>query len=384
MKPWLWDVAAARVRTLLLIAACALVVTGCARVNPYYDPGRPHHTPSGFRNNYGAAGGKPLSELLRWYVERTRDGLPRAPSTHVNGYDFPLVRPDLAWLHANKTEPSITWIGHATLLLQVGGLNILTDPHFSERAFAVQWMGPRRRVPLTVKLDELPRIDLVVISHSHYDHLDRDSVQALNRQPGGAPLFLVPLGVERWLADQGITRTQALDWWGQVQHGGLEVHFVPSQHWSARTPFDRNSTLWGGWVIRHPSFSFYFAGDTGYSNDFRDIGERFGGFDLAAIPVGAYLPRWFMKDQHVDPDEAVQIHRDVKSRLSFGIHWGSFELTDEPLDAPIGELVEARARHGIASDAFVLFRHGETRRLGTPSATGRAPGAAGNDIQRSP
>jgi L-ascorbate metabolism protein UlaG (beta-lactamase superfamily) len=137
-------------------------------------------------------------------------------------------------------------------------------------------------------------------------------------------------------------------------------------------------------VIRHPSFSFYFAGDTGYSNDFRDIGERFGGFDLAAIPVGAYLPRWFMKDQHVDPDEAVQIHRDVKSRLSLGIHWGSFELTDEPLDAPIGELVEARARHGIASDAFVLFRHGETRRLGTPSATGRAPGAAGNDIQRSP
>lgn len=365
--------AAARLRALLLIAGFLAIVTGCARVNPYYDPAKPHHTPSGFRNNYGAAGGKPLSDLLRWYVERTRDGLPRSPSTHVNGYDFPLVRPDLAWLHANRSEPSVTWIGHATLLLQVGGLNILTDPHFSERAFAVQWMGPRRRVPLTVKLDELPRIDLVVISHSHYDHLDRDSVLALNRQPGGAPLFLVPLGVERWLADQGITRTQALDWWGQVKHGGLEVHFVPAQHWSARTPFDRNSMLWGGWVIRHPSFSFYFAGDTGYSNDFRDIGERFGGFDFAAIPVGAYLPRWFMKDQHVDPDEAVQIHRDVKSKLSLGIHWGSFELTDEPLDAPIGELAEARQRQGVAHDAFVLFRHGETRRLAGTSVSNRAP-----------
>jgi hypothetical protein len=139
MKPWLWDVSAARVRTLLLIAACALVVTGCARVNPYYDPGRPHHTPSGFRNNYGAAGGKPLSELLRWYVERTRDGLPRAPSTHVNGYDFPLVRPDLAWLHANKTEPSITWIGHATLLLQVGSTSSPTRTFQSARLRCNGW-----------------------------------------------------------------------------------------------------------------------------------------------------------------------------------------------------------------------------------------------------
>lgn len=353
------------VAAVSVILALTGLLGGCSTVNPYYDAAKPHHTPSGFRNNDGPAGGKPISDLLRWYAERTRDGLPKAPSTHVNGYQFPLLRPDLDWLHTNRSEPSITWIGHATLLVQIAGVNILTDPHFSERAFAVQWFGPRRRVPLTVKLEELPRIDLVVISHSHYDHLDRGSVLALNGQPGGPPLFLVPLGIERWLAEQGITRTRALDWWDREQFAGLDVHFVPAQHWSSRTPFDRNRTLWGGWVIRTDRFSFYFAGDTGYSSDFRAIGERFGGFDVAAIPVGAYLPRWFMKDQHVDPDEAVQIHRDVKSRWSIGIHWGSFELTDEPLDAPIGELAEARRRYGIADDAFTLLRHGETRRLST-------------------
>lgn len=358
--------------SLVLAAFLLAGVCGCAQVNPYYDPSKSHHTPAGFRNNYGPAGGKPISDLLRWYVERTSNGLPPTPSTHVNGYSFPQVTPDLEWLRHNRSEPSITWISHATLLIQIGGVNILTDPHFSERAFAVQWWGPKRRVPLPVKLSELPRIDLVVISHSHYDHLDRDTVLALNDQPGGPPLFMVPLGIERWLADQGIDRTRAFDWWSGETFQGLDVTFVPAQHWSARTPFDRNSTLWGGWVIRNAAFSFYFAGDTGYSQDFRDIGKRFGGFDVAAIPVGAYLPRWFMKDQHVDPDEAVQIHHDVKARLSIGIHWGSFELTDEPLDAPIGELARARAQRGVSDDDFILLRHGETRRLGQGAPGGRA------------
>jgi len=355
--------------TLALLA----VLGGCARTNPYFDPLKPHHTDSGFRNNYGPAGGKPLSDLLRWYAERTTNGLPATPSTHVNGYDFPQAPTELAWLRGNRSEPSVTWIGHATVLLQLGGLNVLTDPHFSERAFAVQWWGPKRRVPLPFGLADLPRIDLVLISHSHYDHLDRETVVALNRQPGGPPLFLVPLGIERWLAEQGITRSRALDWWDRNEFEGLEIHFVPAQHWSARTPFDRNSTLWGGWVVRTPAFSFYFAGDTGYSQDFRDIGERFGGFDLSLIPVGAYLPRWFMKDQHVDPAEAVQIHLDVKSRLSIGIHWGSFELTDEPLDAPIGELARARELLGVRDDTFVLLRHGETQRLGSSAAAPVSP-----------
>lgn len=363
-----------------LLFICMLMGSACTSVNPYFDPSKVHHTPQGFRNSDGSAGGKGLGALVRWYVERTLDGVPKPPSTHVNGYAFPLSRPDLAFLHANRREPSLTWIGHATLLVQIGGLNVLTDPHFSDRAFAVQWMGPKRRVPLTVKLDELPPIDVVVISHAHYDHLDETTVEALVKQPGGAPLFAVPLGLERWLEARGARRVLAFDWWQTVHVAGIELHFVPARHWSARTPFDRNTSLWGGWVLRTKDFSFYFAGDTGYSRDFVEIGERFGGFDLAAIPVGAYLPRWFMKDQHVDPDEAVRIHLDVRARQSVGIHWGSFELTDEPLDAPIGELAQARSRHGIAASAFVLYQHGETRRYG-PSPPRLMPGQPPPPVQ---
>jgi N-acyl-phosphatidylethanolamine-hydrolysing phospholipase D len=342
-------------------ALCAALGAGCTTVNPDYDPSRPHHRPQGFVNNYGPAGGRPFSDLVKWVSERSRDGLPKPPSTHVDGYDFPSVRPDLAFLRANREQVTATWIGHATVLLQLGGVNVLTDPHFSERAFPVQWSGPKRLGPLPVRLDELPRIDLVVISHNHYDHLDLDTVTALERQPGGGPLFAAPLGVDRWLKAQGVARVERFDWWDEKKLLGLDVHMVPVQHWSARSFWDRNETLWGGWVLKTPGFSFFFTGDTGYSKDFKDIGERFGGFDLAAIPVGAYMPRWFMKEQHVDPEEAVAIHRDVKARRSIGIHWGTFELTDESLDEPIGALPAARKKLGVPEDEFVLFKHGETR-----------------------
>ncbi len=344
-----------------LCVALALLAS-CAHVNPDYDPSRRHHRPDGFVNNYGPAGGKPLSTLLTWFYQRARDGLPPPPSTHVKGYEgFPVRKPDLAFLRANRDQATVTWIGHATLLVQIGGVNILTDPQFSERAFMVQFMGPKRRVRLPATLAELPRIDLVTISHSHYDHLDRATILALNTQPGGPPRFLVPLGMERWMRAQGVDNVERFDWWDTKTIAGLQVTHVPAQHWSARTPFDRNQSLWGGWVLRHPTFSFYHAGDTGYSRDFADIGLRFGGFDVAAIPVGAYEPRWFMQDQHVDPDEAVRIHLDVKARQSIGMHWGTFELTDEPLDEPIGRLPTARRGLGVADDAFVLFEHGETR-----------------------
>ena len=360
-RPAVFSRAAAPARPVALALAALLALGGCSSSNPYYDPARKHHRPEGFVNNYGPPGGKPLSDLLKWWYERASNGVPKAPSAHVNGYDFPMVRPDFELLRGNRDRVTATWIGHATLLLQIGGLNVLTDPQFSERAFMVQWTGPKRMGPLPAKLSELPRIDLVLISHNHYDHLDHDTVMALKAQPGGEPLFAVPLGIDLWLREHGITRVERFDWWDTKKLLGAELHFVPAQHWSARTPFDRNATLWGGWVLKAGGFSFYFAGDTGYSKDFADIGERFGGFDLAAIPVGAYLPRWFMKEQHVNPEEAVMIHRDVKSRRSIGIHWGTFELTDEPLDEPIGELPAARRKLGVPEDEFVLFRHGETR-----------------------
>ncbi len=346
---------------LVAIALSLVLAAMWTPEHPYYDRTRAHHLPDGFTNRHGARGGKPLGVLLSWLAQRTWAGLPPTPSTWVQGYDFPVVTPDLEFLGRNPDQISVTWIGHATLLVQVGGLNILTDPHFSRRAFPVQWAGPQRRVPLPATLAELPPIDVVAISHSHYDHLDRGTIEALRDQPGGQPLFLAPLGVDLWLRARGVERIERFDWWESHRIGSVSFHFVPAQHWSSRTPFDRNRTLWGGWVVATPGFSFYFAGDTGYSRDFADIAERFGGFDLAAIPVGAYEPRWFMKDQHVNPDEAVQIHRDVRARRSVGIHWGTFELTDEALDAPIGALAAARTRYGIGEEEFALWRHGETR-----------------------
>lgn len=344
--------------------AMAVGLTSCAATNPDYDPAKAHHRPDGFVNLHGPAGGKPLSEFLRWQAARIADGLPKPPSEAVSGYaGFPVVKPDLARLHANARGPqvTVTWIGHATVFVQIGGRNLLFDPVFSGRASPLAFAGPARRVALPVTLDELPRIDLVLISHNHYDHLDAATVARLQAQPGGPPQFVAPLGVDRWLRDAGITRVQRFDWWDRHEVEGLEVHFTPAQHWSSRTPWDRNTTLWGGWVVRTPGFSFWFSGDTGYSADFIEIGRRFGGFDLAAIPVGSYEPRWFMKDQHVNPEEAVRVMLDARAREAIGVHWGTFELTDEPLDAPLIELPRALDALGVPRERFVLFRHGETR-----------------------
>lgn len=338
---------------LMLAVACA----SCTHVNPYYDPAKPHHTPTGFRNNY-------LSEpigggFLKWQWERWRDGLPKPPA---NGYAFPVERPDVERLKQNRAEATATWIGHATVLLQVGGLNILTDPIFSERASPLSWIGPKRKVPLPLRLDELPHIDAVVVSHNHYDHLDLPTLKALHVQAGGPPLFLMPLGVGDWLKQQGLSNVEQFDWWQSRKLGENRIHFVPVQHWSARTPFDRFETLWGGWVIESGAgekpFRVFFTGDTGYSQDFKDIHRRFGDFDWALIPIGAYEPRWFMQTHHVNPAEAVQIHRDLRAKRSLGIHWGSFELTDEPLDEPARALGSARREQGINENAFVVLPHG--------------------------
>lgn len=289
----------------------------------YQDPSKPHRAGDTFRNNYPHAekGG-----FWRWKWEQLRDGLPRDPE---DGYRFEAAMPNLV------ANPSVTWVGHATVLLRVGGRNVITDPQFSERASPVP------------ALHELPHIDVVVISHNHYDHFDQDSVRRLAEQPGGSPRFFVPLGLKDWFARRGIAHVEELDWWERRDYQGLEIHFVPVQHRSKRTLTDENQSLWGGWVVRHPELSFFFAGDTGYSKDFADIRAKFGGFDLAAIPIGAYAPRWFMQIMHLDPAEAVRVHRDVNARQSLAIHWGTFaNLTDESLYEPpqrLAEELETRA-----------------------------------------
>jgi L-ascorbate metabolism protein UlaG (beta-lactamase superfamily) len=340
-----------------------LVLAGCSHVNPYYDASKPHHRPDGFRNvDPRAAIPKPLSNFLRWKLGTLFQDIP-APKL-----DLTPVPPDLALVRATTNHFAVTWIGHATALVQIGSVRVLTDPQFSERAFPVQWAGPMRRQPPGVALADLPHIDIVVISHNHYDHLDEASVRALNAQAGGPPLFVVPLGLETWLAGVGITNVRALDWWDRVETGDATVFLTPVQHWSRRTLADTNQSLWGGYVVEAKSHDvvrrMFFTGDTGYSTQhFRDIGARLGPIDLALIPIGGYEPRWFMQPQHVDPEQAVQIHRDLRARLSIGVHWGTFQLTDEPLDAPVDALALARDKLGVRADEFIVLRHGESKRL---------------------
>lgn len=311
-----------------LSASCALVLTLVLWVPASARTG------GGHVNSDGAAIDKPLTEVLGWMWHSVFSGLPKPPATHVQGYTLPVVRDERGTATAQPGELSVTWVGHATALIRINGVNVLMDPHFSPRASPFSWAGPERKTPLPYTLAELPRADVVVISHDHFDHLDEPSVLALNQQPGGPPVFVVPRGLADWFHDRGM--------------------------------FDRNQTHWSGWVLASGGVSVYFAGDTGYSSDFVDIGERLGPFDLALLPVGAYAPRDFMRDQHVDPGEAVRIHQDVRAQQSVGIHWGTFELSDESLDAPMGDVPLALQAAGLAPTALRLLRHGETLTLRAP------------------
>ncbi len=344
-----------------LLLALTTFMTACSTA--------PQHRHGSFQNNYEPFEPKSLLELLRWKWEAVRQGLPPPPQSPT-----PRVAPDLAFIHANARagaamQPAITWIGHASMLTQMGGLNLLTDPVFSDRASPVSFAGPKRQAPPGVALADLPHIDVVLISHNHYDHLDDASVRALNTQPGGPPLFILPLGHRAWLAARGITSVVELDWWQSHRVGAVEVVLTPTQHWSARGLTDQMHALWGGFAVFAPELHLFFAGDTAYSRDFTNIRQRFAqrqgaqGFDIALLPIGAYEPRWFMRSQHVNPAEAVQIHLDLAAKQSVGVHWGVFELTDEPLDRPPQHLAQAVRAKGLAPEAFGVMAVGETRKL---------------------
>ena len=359
----------ATLKALAALLLTAIMTNATAAGNPYYDPSKPHHTPEGFKNNYSDSVVKSMGHVLRWQWEAYRDGLPKPAQAST-----PTVEPDLALIksYARGAQPAVTWIGHATLLMQAGGLNVLTDPIFSERASPLQIMGPKRAQPPGVAMDDLPPIDVVVVSHNHYDHLDRSSIVLLNERSGGKTLFLVPLGLKPWMEKLGITNVVELDWWQHHDVNGVEFHLTPVQHWSARGVGDRSETLWGGWAVLSNDLHWFFGGDTAYSKDFVDTRAHFaprqtaalgGGFDLALLPIGAYAPRWFMKEQHANPEEAVQIHLDLGAKRSIGMHWGTFQLTDESLDQPPIDLVDARVKHQMDEATFSVMKIGETRRV---------------------
>jgi L-ascorbate metabolism protein UlaG (beta-lactamase superfamily) len=257
---------------------------------------------------------------------------------------------------------SATFIGQASFLVQVGGLAILTDPVFSRHAGPFGRLGPRRARPPGIALDRLPPIDLILVSHGHYDHMDLPTLRTLTEGRGrSGPRVVSGLGNAAFLGRKGVGPVTELDWWqGTEGPGGLGITFVPAQHWSSRTPWDRNRTLWGGFLLEMGSARIYFAGDSGYCPHFREIGERFPGIDLALLPIGAYEPRWFMATQHMNPAEAVRAHGELGARASVAMHFGTFRLTPEAIDAPARALAVAREAAGLPPEAFRVPGFGET------------------------
>jgi len=265
-----------------------------------------------------------------------------------------------------QIAPVVTWLGHVSIFLQIAGLNILVDPTLAEFAGPYGHFGAPRRVPAPLTTDQLPAIDVVLITHNHYDHLCHATISSLMRS-GQRPRFLVPLGLKQWFSSRNIAQVTELRWWDEVfLHGDVRVHFTPSQHWSRRTPWDTNVSHWGGYLLAWeradaPVWRFFFPGDTGYSADFKVIRQRLGRIDLLAMPIGAYLPRDFMKNMHINPAEAVQLMLDLEARFAMAVHWGTFALTQEAFDQPPQDLALALREHGLPSEVVWLPRHGETR-----------------------
>lgn len=325
--------------------------------NPYYQgPASDHFDGLRFTNPAGEPEtDRTFQDILRWRRHVPNNPWPRR---------VPVVpaRPDVA-----VPGLRVTMVGHATVLIQIGGCNLLTDPVWSQRASPVPFAGPRRVTAPGIALADLPPIHAVLLSHNHYDHLDIAALKALHRHH--APLIVTPLGndriVRRHVRD---ARLVALDWdqGHSLDPAGpdgraVQVHVVPALHWSSRTPRDRRMALWGGFIVRAAGHTVYFAGDTGYGSGaiFRGLRARYGPVSCALLPIGAYDPRWFMAAQHTDPAEAVAIMRDCDAAWALGIHWGTFKLTDEPREDPLRQLDAALLAQGIAPDRFRALHPGQ-------------------------
>jgi len=308
-----------------------------------------------FFNPRGPAA-RSFSDLPKWWWQQFRGSVTAWPETIPPG---PPVQLPAA---VGAGQVAATFLGHATFLLQFPHLTVLTDPVFASRAGPFGALGPKRVAPPALRLGELPRVDVVVISHNHYDHLDLASLRWLARQR--RPLFVVPLGLKAWLEARGVSPVVELDWWqSHWTEQGVDITCTPAQHWSSRAPWDRCRTLWGGFWLRPPQGSLYFAGDNGWGGQFAEIQARLGSPAISLLPIGAYEPRWFMAPVHMNPDEAVRAHLTLGSRRSLAMHFGTFQLTDEGIDTPARDLAAALASRGVAPEAFTVPAIGETQVL---------------------
>ncbi|XP_015786096.1 N-acyl-phosphatidylethanolamine-hydrolyzing phospholipase D isoform X2 [Tetranychus urticae] len=301
-----------------------------------------------------------VTSLMRFGFSRDNSNVPNQKELDKL---LPIEKPVFQDENSNNNGVRITWIGHSTIVAQFDNFNVITDPIFSSRASPSQFFGPKRYRNPPCTINDLPAtLNAVVISHNHYDHLDVASVTSLNERYGTSLSWYVPMGLKSWFNSIGIKHAVEMDWWDEIcYNGSITIAFTPAQHWSKRGISDDFLSLWGSWTFVGPTQRFFFTGDTGYCPAFKEIGAVYGPFTVAAIPIGAYEPRWFMKPQHVDPEEAVLIHQDLKARASVAIHWGTFALANEFfLDPPL-KLKSTLEKLNLSGSEFITLKHGESK-----------------------
>lgn len=330
---------------LISLVLLLLNLNGCSHP-PHVDG---HVVKEDLFQNDPPSANKSLWELLRWQSQR------HPPTWH---YRATVEKPTLATRVYQGVH--ITPINHASVLIQMAGLNVLTDPIWSNRASPVTWAGPERFHPPALALVDLPPIDVVLVSHNHYDHCDLPTLQALQQR--FAPLFVTPLGNAALIAQATGGRVVSLDWWQTHVLAGLTLHLTPARHWSSRFIVDRNQALWGGFMLSSAHTRVFFAGDTSWGTHFAAIKARLGAPTVALLPIGAYLPRDFMQDQHIDPAQAVQAYQTLGAQFGLGIHHGTFQLADEGQDQATQDLAHAREQQQLLVTQFPAATPGHVYR----------------------
>jgi len=287
-----------------------------------------------YKNTNGVASDKSFGDMLKWIRS---DEVPEITKIEISS--------DWEEINLSEDDNYAVWIGHSTFLIKKNGVTILTDPIFSKRASPFRNIGPKRLIPPAIPLNKIPKIDVITVSHNHYDHLDIRSLKKISKNHPDA-IFLVPAGDEKLLQRKRINNVYSFNWWESIEYKEFVFTFTPVQHWSKRSLFDRNKSLWGGWYIKNKDYAIYHAGDTGYSKDFIDTRLKLGAPKYAFIPIGAYDPEWFMAESHVNPEDAVQIMLDLEAEKAFGMHWATFTLTDEDTIEPKERLKKAVNENG--------------------------------------
>ncbi|MBL6785563.1 MAG: MBL fold metallo-hydrolase [Rickettsiales bacterium] len=326
---------------------CFFLIVSCGAPDLDY-PKSDHFDGEVFHNLNEAKSQKSFKAFLKWRFTSKREKWPDWVEIEQQKIKTP---------RNSKGDLSVTFINHATLLIQFDGVNILSDPVYSKRTSPLTFAGPKRVKKPGVKFDDLPKIDIIIISHNHYDSFDVRTLERLIKRDN--PVILFGLGSSYYLDEEFRTKNIEMDWQDEYVFNGVKFVFLPAKHWSKRGFSDLNKSLWGAFAIIG-SKQIYFASDTGYSDHFKNAQKQFDEFDLALIPIGAYEPRWFMKQAHINPEEAVIAHQDLKSKKSIAMHFGTFQLTNEAIDDPEKDLQKAKTKYGINDDEFVVLKEGES------------------------